>query len=187
MTEEEKMLAGERYDALDKSLLDKLDVNRLRVQRYNSLDAADATAMESLAHEIVGRIGVQPVIRQPFRCDYGSHIIIGDRFFSNFNLTILDEAWVRIGDDVFIGPNVGIYTPCHPIDAKERNKGTEWAKPVNIGNSVWIGGGVTICPGVTIGDDCVIGAGSVVVHDIPPHSVAVGNPARVIKSTLKAD
>lgn len=187
MTEEEKMLAGEPYDALDQSLLDKLAENKSRVQRFNAADETDTQTKDTLIHEILGHIGTHPVINQPLHCDYGCHIRIGDRFFSNFNLTILDEALVTIGDDVFIGPNVGIYTPCHPIDAKERNKGTEWAKPVTIGDSVWIGGGVTICPGVNIGDDCVIGAGSVVVHDIPPHSVAVGNPARVIKSTLKSD
>ncbi|MBD5274716.1 MAG: sugar O-acetyltransferase, partial [Bacteroides sp.] len=109
------------------------------------------------------------------------NIHIGECFFANFNLTILDEAEVRIGDYCFIGPNVSIYTACHPLDPVERNKFLEWAEPVTIGNNVWIGGSTTICPGVTIGDNVVIGAGSVVTKDIPSNVVAVGNPARIIK------
>ena len=101
--------------------------------------------------------------------------------FANFNFTVLDEARVTIGDDCFIGPNVSIYTACHSTDPVKRNTRQEWALPVTIGNNVWIGGSVTILPGVTIGDNVSIGAGSVVVHDIPSNSVAVGNPCNVIK------
>lgn len=104
------------------------------------------------------------------------------QIFANFGLTVLDEAYVTIGDNAFIGPNVSIYTACHSTDVTERNSRREWALPVTIGNDCWIGGGVTILPGVTIGDGCTIGAGSVVTRDIPAHSVAVGNPARVIKT-----
>ena len=106
---------------------------------------------------------------------------MGKRFFANFNFTVLDEARVTIGDDCFIGPNVSIYTACHSTDPVKRNTRQEWALPVTIGNNVWIGGSVTILPGVTIGDNVSIGAGSVVVHDIPSNSVAVGNPCNVIK------
>lgn len=102
-------------------------------------------------------------------------------FFANFNLTILDEARVTIGDNVLIGPNVSIYTACHPLDAIERNKWVEWAEPVTIGNNVWIGGSSTILPGVTVGDNVVIGAGSVVTRDVPSDVVVGGNPARIIK------
>ena len=109
---------------------------------------------------------------------------MGKRFFANFCFTVLDEALVTIGDDCFIGPNVGIYTACHSTNPVERNTRREWAMPVTIGDNCWIGGGVTILPGVTIGDGCTIGAGSVVVNDIPAGSLAVGNPARVIKSGL---
>ena len=105
----------------------------------------------------------------------------GRIFFANFNLTILDEGLVTIGDNCFIGPNVSIYTACHPLEAEERNKGVEWAEPVTIGDNVWLGGNVTILPGVTIGDNCVIGAGSVVTKDIPDGCVAAGNPANVKK------
>ena len=122
------------------------------------------------------------IINQPFYCDYGKQISIGKRFFANFNLTILDEARVTIGDDCFIGPNVSIYTACHSTDSIERNTRQEWAEPVKIGDNVWIGGSVTILPGVTIGNNVTIGAGSVVTKDIPDNVVAVGNPCRVIKN-----
>lgn len=102
-------------------------------------------------------------------------------FFANFVFTVLDEVRVIIGDNAFIGPNVSLYTPCHPTTPKERNTGVQWAKPIKIGNSVWIGGSVTILPGVSIGDNCTIGAGSVVTKDIPANSIAVGNPCRVVK------
>lgn len=102
-------------------------------------------------------------------------------FFANFVFTVLDELRVIIGDNAFIGPNVSLYTPCHPTTPKERNTGVQWAKPIKIGNSVWIGGSVTILPGVTFGDNCTIGAGSVVTKDIPANSIAVGNPCRVVK------
>ena len=114
-------------------------------------------------------------------CDYGRHIHVGRRFFANFNLTILDEAPVTIGDDCFVGPNVSIYTACHSTDPTHRNTRMEWARPVAIGDNCWIGGGVTILPGVTIGDNVTIGAGSVVVSDIPSGCVAVGNPARKVR------
>ena len=107
---------------------------------------------------------------------------MGERFFANFNLVVLDEARVTIGDDCFIGPNVSIYTACHSTDVEERNSRREWARPVTIGDNVWIGGGTTILPGVTIGHNVTIGAGSVVVHDIPDNSVAVGNPCRVVRT-----
>ena len=112
------------------------------------------------------------------------HIRLGKRFFANFNFTVLDEAYVTIGDDCFVGPNVSIYTACHDTDPLKRNSREEWAEPVTIGDNVWIGGNTTILPGVTIGSNVTIGAGSVVVKDIPDNCVAVGNPARVIKEIL---
>lgn len=177
----EQMLSGEPYDAAHPELIEKLTANKERIHDFNSLRPSETEARERLLRSILGKCGEEPTVLQPFYCDYGANIRIGDRFFSNFNLTILDEGLVTIGNDVFIGPNVGIYTACHPTNPEARNAKVEWALPVTIGNSVWIGGGVTILPGVTIGDNCTIGAGSVVVHDIPANTIAAGNPCRVIK------
>ena len=182
MTEKEKMLAGLEFDAMDEEL--RLELNRMKVtcQRYNALTATDIEARNRmLREEMLGQADEETFINQPFFCDYGRHIRVGRRFFANFGWTVLDEAYVTIGDDCFIGPNVSIYTACHSTQPSERNTRREWARPVTIGHSVWIGGSVTILPGVTIGDGCTIGAGSVVTRDIPPYSVAVGNPARVVK------
>ena len=182
MTAKEKMLAGEVYDAADPELLRELAETRERICDYNALRPSEAGKMKEILKVLLGHIGDDEVtINQPFRCDYGRQISVGKRFFANFNFTVLDEARVTIGDDCFIGPNVSIYTACHSTDPVERNTRQEWARPVTIGNNVWIGGSVTILPGVTIGDNVSIGAGSVVVHDIPGNTVAVGNPCRGVK------
>lgn len=182
MTEKEKMLAGEVYCAIDPQLLKELAEAREVIHDYNLLRPSENEKKLELLKGLLGHIGDDKIIiNQPFRCDYGKQISIGKRFFANFNFTILDEAPVTIGDDCFVGPNVSIYTACHSTDPVERNTRQEWAKPVTIGNNVWIGGSVTILPGVTIGDNVSIGAGSVVVKDIPSNSVAVGNPCKVIK------
>ena len=181
MTEKEKMLAGELYDATDPALLLELARGRGLVHRYNMLDPSDETGRRALLKELLGKTGENFTFIQPFYCDYGTNIEIGENFFANYCFTVLDEAKVRIGDNVFIAPNVSIYTAGHPIDPAERNTCAEYAKPVTIGNNVWIGGSVTIIPGVTIGDNVTIGAGSVVVKDIPSDCVAAGNPCRVIR------
>lgn len=182
MTEKEKMLAGEVYCAIDPQLLKELAEAREVIHDYNLLRPSENKKKLKLLKGLLGHIGDDKVIiNQPFRCDYGKQISIGKRFFANFNFTILDEAPVTIGDDCFVGPNVSIYTACHSTDPVERNTRQEWAKPVTIGNNVWIGGSVTILPGVSIGDNVSIGAGSVVVNDIPSNTIAVGNPCKVIK------
>ena len=182
MTEKEKMLAGEVYCAIDLQLLKELAEAREVIHDYNLLRPSENEKKLELLKGLLGHIGDDKVIiNQPFRCDYGKQISIGKRFFANFNFTILDEAPVTIGDDCFVGPNVSIYTACHSTDPVERNTRQEWAKPVTIGNNVWIGGSVTILPGVSIGDNVSIGAGSVVVNDIPSNTIAVGNPCKVIK------
>ena len=184
MTEKEKMLAGEVYDATDAELIRELQQTREKIFDYNALRPSETQKMKALLKDLLASVGDDDIIvNQPFRCDYGKQISVGRRFFANFNFTVLDEARVTIGDDCFIGPNVSIYTACHSTDPEERNSRQEWAKPVTIGNNVWIGGSVTILPGVTIGDNVTIGAGSVVVGDIPADCVAVGNPCRVIKRT----
>lgn len=183
VTEKEKMLRGMIYDANNDPALiaERLECKEL-CRDYNDLRPKEIAARENLLHRIIGNIGGSILIEQPFYCDYGYNISVGKNFYANFNLIILDEAPVKFGDNVFIAPNCGFYTAGHPIDPVERNKGMEYAKPINVGNNVWIGAGVTVLPGVSIGDNCVIGAGSVVTRDIPACSVAVGNPCKVIKS-----
>ena len=183
MTEKEKMLAGMVYDAATPELIAELQNTREILYEFNMLRPSDIQRMKEILKGLLGHTGDDNfLINQPFRCDYGKQISIGKRFFANFNFTVLDEAPVTIGDDCFIGPNVSIYTACHSTDPVERNTRREWAKPVTIGNNVWIGGSVTILPGVTVGDNVTIGAGSVVTRNIPSNTVAVGNPCKVIKS-----
>ena len=161
------MLSGRIYDATHPRLIEKLAETREALWEYNNIRPGDIVAQNAILRRLLGRTGRNFHFNQPFRCDYG--------------LTILDEAPVVIGDDVFIGPNVSIYTACHPIEADKRSTRQEWAEPVTIGNDVWIGGSATILPGVTIGDRVVIGAGAVVTKDVPPDCVVGGNPAKIIK------
>ncbi len=182
LTEKEKMLKGELYDATDESLYTERETVKNLTYDYNLIRRSDKDKRDELIRKILGKAGNNLWIESPFQCDYGYNIEIGDNFYSNHNLIILDCAKVKIGDNVFVGPNVGIYTPCHPIDAKERMTFKEWAEPVTIGSDVWLGGNVVILPGITIGDNVVIGAGSVVTKDIPSNCVAVGNPCKPIKS-----
>src|SRR5574344_2174095 len=177
-----KMLRGEPYDANTPELLTELTAVKNILQKFNHLKPENRSKQRRLLQKILGKTGNNFTFIQPFYCDYGKHIEIGEDFFANFNLTILNEAKVVIGDHAFIGPNVNIYTACHSLDFVERNKKTEWAEAVHIGNNVWIGGSTTICPGVNIGNNVVIGAGSVVVKDIPNNCVAVGNPCHIVKT-----
>lgn len=180
-TEWQKMVSGEEYQADDPEIIRVLNLTKDAIRAYNQIQPTRLEEREKAIRKIIGKCGVKPFFNQPFLCDYGVNIRVGDRFFANFNFTVLDEAYVTIGDDVFIGPNVSLYTACHSTDPVERNTRREWAEPITIGNNVWIGGSVTVLPGVTIGDNCTIGAGSVVTKDIPANSIAVGNPCRVIK------
>lgn len=175
------MLSGKPYDASDPTLISRLMETRRTLWEFNSLPPDNIDRQQEILRSLLGSTGSRFHFNQPFRCDYGCNITIGENFFANFNLTILDEARVTIGDNVFIGPNVGIYTACHPLEAEPRDTLIEWAEPVTIGDSVWIGGGTTILPGVTIGSRSVVGAGSVVTHDVPDDVVVAGNPARIIR------
>lgn len=188
MTEKEKMLRGMIYDAnYDAQLIEeRLNCKEL-CRDYNDLRPKETEARRTLLNRILGQVDGDILIEQPFYCDYGYNIRVGKNFYANFNLVILDEALVSFGDNVFIAPNCGFYTAGHPIDAEERNKGLEYAHPITVGNNVWFGAHVCVLPGVTIGDNCVIGAGSVVTKDIPSNSVAVGNPCKVIRKVDKTD
>ena len=176
-----KMQSGEVYDAVEANIIALLNAVKTRVAAFNAISPVDYTAKEAALRNLLGHCGDNPSVNQPFYCDYGINISVGNNFFANFGLTILDEAPVSFGDNVFIGPGCGFYTPCHPTDIEARNAMMQWAKPITVGNNVWIGGNCTILPGVTIGDGCTIGAGSVVVSDIPAGTVAVGNPCRPVK------
>lgn len=187
MTEKQKMLMGILYNADDNALIEERNHVKSLTKQYNDSRQEDRDHRKYLIGQILGKIGDNIHLEAPIHFDYGYRTKIGSNFFSNFNLTILDGGGVEIGDHVYIGPNVGIYTANHPTDVRRRQKGYEWALPVKISDNVWIGGDVTILPGVTVGENSVIAAGSVVVKDIPANVVAAGNPCKVIKETEKGD
>lgn len=170
------MIDCEVYQPWDKDLQAIRDKAHSLVRKYNR------TADKDVLRDLFQSEPENLYIEAPFYCDYGCNIELGKNVYMNFNCTILDCAKVKIGDNTFLGPNVQLYTPCHPIDAKRRIEFIEWAEPITIGKNCWLGGGVIVLPNVTIGDNCVIGAGSVVTKSIPANSVAVGNPCKVIKT-----
>jgi len=176
------MLAGEAYLASDPELQQLSRRARRLQERYNRTSIDDAEERRALLSDLLGSVGDGVELRPPFFCDYGSHIRIGARTFVNFNLVALDVAAITIGEDVQIGPNVQLLTPIHPIEPEPRRAKIEAGKPITIGDNVWLGGGVIVCPGVRIGENTVVGAGAVVTRDLPASVVAVGNPARVIRS-----
>jgi maltose O-acetyltransferase len=145
--------------------------------QFNASDPADAQARLALLRELLGSVGEGTEIRPPLHCDYGYQTHIGARTFINFGCVLLDVATITIGDDVQVGPNVQVLTPTHPVEAEPRRAKWEAAKPISVGDNVWLGGGVIICPGVNIGENTVVGAGAVVVRDLPANVIAVGNPA----------
>lgn len=179
-SEKAKMLAGELYTGADPALTAARRQARDLMAEINRAPTAEAEM--ALLRRLLGHLGENGVIRPPFHCDYGSNIRIGRNAFINFGCVFLDCAEIEIGDDLQMAPMVQLYTPEHPLDPDTRRSGLEYARPIRIGHNVWIGGGAIILSGVTIGDDCVIGAGSVVKRDLPAGSVAVGNPARVVRN-----
>lgn len=180
-SEKEKMLSGELYNALDEQLANERTAARLLLQRLNNASADDIETLNVLLKKLLPNAGKDLWIQPPFYCDYGYNIEAGERVFFNFNCVVLDVMKVSIGSRTLFGPNVQIYTATHPINFKERATGLEYAKPITIGEDVWIGGSVIICPGATIRDRVVIGAGSVVTKDIPEDVFAAGNPCRAIR------
>ena len=186
-TEKEKMLAGEPYQAWDKTLYNERIECRKTLQKLNN-SIPDTDKWRSAITELLPNTQDKVYIEPPFRCDYGSNIILGKNFYANFNCIVLDVNRVEIGDNVMFAPNVQVYTAGHPLDVKGRiEEGIEFGLPIKIGHNVWVGGGTIICPGVTIGDNSVIGAGAVVCKDIPANVVAAGNPCRVIRKLKDAD
>ena len=179
---------GLLYDVFEQELTDIKDRTYGLVSELSRASHFDMEYVMSLVRKIVAKIGQDSYIVPPFRCDYGDHVFIGNNTYINYNCCFLDSAKVTIGDYVYMGPNCNIFTPCHPIHHELRKeKVTEYALPVTVGSHSWIGGDVVITPGVTIGENCVIGAGSVVTKDIPDNSVAVGNPCKVIRQINDKD
>lgn len=182
ISEKEKCHRGEWYDANnDAELIAERQQCKQLCFEYNHLSPLQTEERAALIRRMLGRTGQNFIIEQPFYCDYGYNIEIGENFFMNFNCVILDGAKITFGDNVFIAPNCGFYTAGHPLQVTPRNQGLEYAYPIRVGNNVWIGAQVCVLPGVTIGDNCVIGAGSVVTKDIPANSLALGNPCRVVR------
>ncbi len=185
-SEKEKCRKGELYDANnDPELIAERQVCKGICYELNRLPPAEIDKRQEIIRNLFGKTKKQFLIEQPFYCDYGYNIEIGENFYANMNCVILDEAKVIFGDNVFIAPNCGFYTAGHPLDVEQRNRGLEYARPIIIGNNVWIGAHVCVLPGVTIGDNTVIGAGSVVSKSIPSNSLAVGNPCQVIRTINK--
>ena len=187
MNQKERMLAELPY----KAWLDGLSEERLackqKLYEFNMLPPSESEQVPARLKEILGKTGEHLWIEAPFHCDYGWNIEVGNNFFANYNLVILDVGKVTIGHNVLFAPNVSIYTAGHPLDPERRNSGLEYGIPITIGDNVWIGGNAVILPGVRIGDNTVIGAGSVVSKDIPDCVVAAGNPCKVIREITEED
>lgn len=196
MTEKEKMLAGRLYDPSDPELAALRQKAHGLCQRYNETLETQEAERKAILDELLPGLGEYSYIQGPIQLDYGCFTTIGEKSYANFNFTVLDCAPVRIGDNVFMGPNVSLLTPVHPMRWQERNlfrktDGTmtdrEYARPITICDNCWIAGNVTVCGGVTIGEGSVIGAGSVVTRDVPPGVFAAGNPCRVIRPITDTD
>jgi maltose O-acetyltransferase len=181
-SEKAKMLAGELYRSADPELVEDVQRAQRLLREYNAIPFGDTGTAMALLRRLLGSVGDGTVIRPFFACDYGYNIRLGINAFINFNCVFLDCAPIEIGDNLQMGPAVQMYTAAHPLEADVRRSGLEYARPIRIGHDAWIGGGAIILPGVTIGDGSVVGAGSVVVHDVPPASVVVGNPARIVRT-----
>lgn len=176
----ERLAAGELFPLGDPEIMAGVQRGLRLAERYNAISVDDAAARQAALAEMLGSVGEGVAIRSPFHCDVGSNLRVGDHTFANFGLVVLDLAPVTIGRNVWIGPYVQLLTATHPIEPELR-RGWERALPITIGDDVWLGGGVIVGPGVTIGEGSVAGAGAVVVRDVPPRVVVVGNPARVIR------
>lgn len=187
MTNKEKMLKGKLYNSHDKELIKLGNKGRRLLTKFNKTNLTNFKRREKLIKKIFKKTGENIRVNSPMYLDYGMNITVGENFYSNYNLTILDVCEVIIGDNCMIGPNVSIYTALHPIDPTIRNTGLEYGRKVVIKDNVWIGGNVVINPGVTIGNNVVIGSGSVVTKDIKDNVVVFGNPLKVYKEINEED
>jgi maltose O-acetyltransferase len=181
-TNTERMLAGDLYIADDPAILEAQTLAVRRAAAFRDAYDRDPQAAQEQARELFGDLDPTAFVRAPVHVDYGTRITVGPRTFVNMGLTALDVAEIRIGADCQIGPHVQLLTPTHPVEPQPRRDKLEAARPITIEDNVWLGGGVIVCPGVTVGEHSVVGAGAVVTRDVPPNSVAVGNPARVVRS-----
>lgn len=187
MTEWEKMMSSQIYNDFDEMMFAQRVKAKKLFRRYNLTTDDETTERKQIMDELFGKVGENVWIEPDFNCEFGCNLIFGNDVYINFGCVILDCNTVTIGNNTMIGPNVGIYATNHMLDAEERIHGKYISKPICIGNRVWLGGGVHVLPGVTIGDDTVIGAGSVVTHNIPSGVVAAGNPCRVIRKITEKD
>ncbi len=187
MKEKDKMLKGLRYNPAEAELINERQDCKSICYEYNNLHPKETEERAKVIKKLFAKTGNNFIIEQPFQCDYGYNIEIGENFYANHGLIILDPGKVTFGDNVFIGPNCGFYTPQHPLDSETRVKGLEYAFPIKVGNNVWFGGNVIVMPGVNIGNNTIIGAGSVVTKDIPSNVIAAGNPCKVIREITEAD
>ena len=179
-SEKEKMLTGELYDASDPLLKQERQKARSLTHRLNVTEYGNESAYKQILSTLLPNAATDLYIEPPFFCDYGYNIYTGEKVFFNFNCVLLDVMPIRIGSNVLFGPNVQIYTAAHPLDAIERRKGPEFAKPISIGDDCWIVGGAIISPGVAIGNRCIVGAGAVVTKDLPADTIGLGNPAKPV-------
>lgn len=181
-TEKEKMIRGELYIPADEELANERTRARQLTRLYNNTLETENAKRYEILRTLFGTIGPDAYIEPTFKCDYGYNIHVGDHFYANFDCVILDVCPVHIGESCFMAPGVHIYTATHPLDPTERTNGSEYGKPVTIGNKVWLGGRAIINPGVRIGDNVVVASGAVVTKDVPGNVVVAGNPARIIKT-----
>ena len=181
MSEKEKALAGLLFKRGDIDLRKQREKAEALCFEYNHTNPSDINRKNEILDQLIKNKKENCYIKSPFICEYGEYITLGSNFFANYNCKIMDGGKIVFGDDVLIGPDCTFVTATHPTDPMKRKEGYQQFKNITVGNNVWFGASVTVCPGVSIGDNCVIGAGSVVIKDIPANSVAVGNPCKVIK------